>query len=662
MDKVLHWTGIRYRIVQLAILMLLGGIPAFAQVLISPTVPPVVNEGMSFRFTANVPVTWSCPGCAGTIGSDGTYQAPRSVTSHQSYGGYQLLPNDHIFNTRVDTLPVNPSSPVWIAGAGTAHVNYLPTFPVNYVNSSTPTQNIVFQYTPANNGLFSIPQYPFARIQSGWLSLPFGGWDRHFFAINTDTGVFQEMYNYYAAGANSGCGKCTSQSGVIYQNSSYALPANGSTNAAGTFIMPLTLRLQEWENAVATGGTINHALAMTLSNGYIQLRGKIWPATSTTSAGGGVVPYGARFRLKANYNISGFSPAAQVLLTQLKQYGLILTDGGLNWLVAIEYTRWPATYYNALNEIGGASLQPSNFEAVDESGLEVSALSGLTTGREKVVATSITNPAQTASQQVVLTGVTLTLPKDTFYIQVGAPPQQLVAYANGSSDTGVTWTMNPMVGTLTSGGLYTPPGSVGSVTTTTVTATSSANSTVSATMPLTVFPAGSIRIVNGQSKPYTDSHGNVWANNTGDDGGFIYDNGGTFPNVPDITLYKIAYNSYDSGGDMRFDIHVPDGTYQITVKKASQTCAPGELMSFESQGTVVYRDVDVYVLAGGCNLPHDFTLPATVTTGLLSFVVRTGSTSTYGANIEALEIDPGQSTPTETGPQPPSNLSIIHVK
>ena len=248
------------------------------------------------------------------------------------------------------------------------------------------------------------------------------------------------------------------------------------------------------------------------------------------------------------------------------------------------------------------------------------------------------------------------------YFQVGATPQQLVVYGNGSSNTGVAWTMNPPLGTLTNGGLYTPPGSVQQVTTTTVTATSLADPAVSATMRLTVFPGGSIRIVNGQPTPYTDSHGNVWANMTGDDGGFSYDNGGNFPNVPDITLYKISYNAYDSGGDMRFDFYVPNGSYNIIAKKSSQTCAPGESMSFEAQGVVAYRDADVFVLAGGCHQPHDFTLPATVTTGLLSFVIRTGSTSTYGANIEALEIDPGQGTTPPTSPIPPTGVSIMDVK
>ena len=40
---------------------------------------------------------------------------------------------------------------------------------------------------------------------------------------------------------------------------------------------------------------------------------------------------GARFRLKASYNISGYSPQAQVVLRAMQQYGLILADNGSNW-------------------------------------------------------------------------------------------------------------------------------------------------------------------------------------------------------------------------------------------------------------------------------------------------------------------------------------------
>jgi Malectin domain len=651
-------TKISYKIAIL--LMLLGGISASAQVVITPTTPPAVNAGSTFKFTANVAVTWSCPGCAGTIDADGTYHAPQSVASQQSYGGFQVLPNNHILNTRIDPLPVNSNSAAWIAGAGTIPVNYDPEFPINYVNGSTPRQNMVFFYTPGNNGSFQIPPYPTARIEGGWFVSPFSGIDRHLFAIDATNGTFQEMYNYYTAGAATAvesCASCTSQSGIRYSNSTYALPANGSTDAAGLYVMPLTLRLQELERAVATRGTINHALRFTLQNGYIKFNSFIWPATTTTSAGGGVVPYGARFRLKSSFKISGFSSIAQILLIQLQQYGIILADGGYGWQITTEYTKWPTAYKAAFDEIRLAGIGPSNFEAVDQTGLEVSASSGLTTTAETVVAARVDNPALSARQQVVLTGVTLNLPKDYLYIQAGTSAQQLTAFINGLSNVGVTWSMNPAVGSLTTSGLYTPPISVGSTTKTTVTATSAADRTVASTMTVSILPSGPIRIILGQTRPYTDTHGNVWQATTGEDSFHgPYDNGGSWPSIPDIFLYKVADFA---GNDMRFDITVPNGNYAITGKFAEteKVSAGYRLMNLEAQGQVVYPNVDIYSVAGGVNHPVDFTLPATVTNGSLSFVVRhvTGDFTL----ISALQIVPV--IKTSGRPAPSSNSNVVSV-
>ena len=644
-------------------LTLLVAIAAQAQVTITPTTPPVVNQASTFKFTANVPVVWSCPHCMGTIDPDGTYHAPQSVKSQQSYGGYQVLPNDHILNTRVDSLPVDPNSATWIAGAGTIPVNYLPSFPINYVDWSTPLQNMVFFYTPSNSGLFQIPPYPAVRIETGWFIPPFSGPDRHLFAIDKTNGTFQEIYNYYPAGAaaaQENCSACTSQSGLRYSNSSYALPAHGSTDAAGLYVMPLTLRLQELENAVQSGGTINHAVRFTLQNGYIKFNSFTWPATATTSAGGGVVPYGARFRLKSSFNIAGFSAIAQILLKQLQQYGIILADGGYGWQITIEDTRWPPAYRAAFSEIAAAKIAPSNFEAVDESSLEISASSGVTTAAETVVATDVANPAIVARQQVVLTGVTLNLPRDVLNVQAGAPPQQLACLINGSSDTSVVWTMSPSVGTLTSSGLYTPPTTVSSATTTNVTATSEADSMVAASLTLTVLPAGTIRLVLGQPKAYTDTNGNVWQAEVGDDSCRPYDNGGTWPNSADITLYKIACFSYN---DIRFDLTVPNGTYQITAKFAeTENVSVGyRLMDLEAQGQVIHSNVDIYSAAGGVNKPIDYTLPATVTNGSLSFVVR--HVKGDFALISALQIVPLSLTGDQNSgaPSPPLNLRVLEV-
>src|SRR6516165_679939 len=285
-------------------------------------------------------------------------------------------------------------------------------------------------------------------------------------------------------------------------------------------------------------------LRFTLPMGYCA-SSNVWPAT-TFATDGGTIPFGTRFRLKSSFDTSKFSPIAQILLTQLKQYGLILADGGTGWAVDVEYTKWPATIANALYEISFAKIAPSNFEVVDESGYMISSTSGETTSNREIVTFTRTSDNATASVDVVLTGVTVNFPHDLLQIQVGAPPLQLTALVNGASNTSVTWSMSPSVGTLSASGLYTPPTNISSPTTITVTATSVANPAVAASMTLNVFPAGPIRLVPGsvpgvynytmKPTPYADSSGNVWSS-LGDDGGYAND-GGTISGTSDSALYR----------------------------------------------------------------------------------------------------------------------------
>jgi hypothetical protein len=155
-------------------------------------------------------------------------------------------------------LPVNPNSATWIAGSGTHQVIYTEIAkPLNYTNGSTPTQSAVFYYTPANNGTFQIPAYPDVRIEGGWISAQTNqNSDHHLLTIDTTSGNMQDFYQWYAVGLNGRCSTCNSQSGLKYTTSSYSLPANGATDAAGMEITPLLLRVQEVERAIATGGTI----------------------------------------------------------------------------------------------------------------------------------------------------------------------------------------------------------------------------------------------------------------------------------------------------------------------------------------------------------------------------------------------------------------------
>jgi len=69
---------------------------------------------------------------------------------------------------------------------------------------------------------------------------------------------------------------------------------------------------------------------------------------------------GMRVRLKADFDISGYPPSAQVILRALKKYGMILADNGSDWYVSgAPDARWNDDELNTLKQLRGR-----NFEVV----------------------------------------------------------------------------------------------------------------------------------------------------------------------------------------------------------------------------------------------------------------------------------------------------------
>ncbi len=81
---------------------------------------------------------------------------------------------------------------------------------------------------------------------------------------------------------------------------------------------------------------------------------------------------GARFRLKASFNIAGYAADTQAVLRAMQHYGLILADNGSNWYFQGSASNsWDPTMIAQLK-----TIPASAFEAVDESSLMVNANSG----------------------------------------------------------------------------------------------------------------------------------------------------------------------------------------------------------------------------------------------------------------------------------------------
>jgi hypothetical protein len=111
-------------------------------------------------------------------------------------------------------------------------------------------------------------------------------------------------------------------------------------------------------------GAVNHALRFTVdcSADYY-----IWPARHIAPSGNCAtpVPFGARFRLNANYNMTGFSPHAKVILQAMKTYGIVNADNGSPWYVSgAPNENWDNDVLHELDVLTG-----SDFEAVDTSAL-----------------------------------------------------------------------------------------------------------------------------------------------------------------------------------------------------------------------------------------------------------------------------------------------------
>lgn len=115
-----------------------------------------------------------------------------------------------------------------------------------------------------------------------------------------------------------------------------------SADAAGLPVLPGVMRHEE-----VAAGVINHAIRMTLGDGGARGGWYKLPALATvndyTRDYDGTIPMGARVRLKASYDISGYSAAMQIILTALKTYGAIIADGGTGWSIQGDLdSRWPS--------------------------------------------------------------------------------------------------------------------------------------------------------------------------------------------------------------------------------------------------------------------------------------------------------------------------------
>jgi hypothetical protein len=75
-----------------------------------------------------------------------------------------------------------------------------------------------------------------------------------------------------------------------------------------------------------------------------------------------------------------------------------------------------------------------------------------------------------------------------------AQTQQFTAAVTGTTNTGVTWSMNPNIGTLSATGPYSAPAAISSSQTVTITAISVADPSKSATATVNLLPSAAVSV------------------------------------------------------------------------------------------------------------------------------------------------------------------------
>jgi len=137
-----------------------------------------------------------------------------------------------------------------------------------------------------------------------------------------------------------------------------------SADAAGLPIAPLLFTADELQ-----AGTIDHAIRFILPNPRMQAGVYVHPATHAGGPSGqGMPPYGARFRLRANYPLSSLPDnGTRTIARALQKYGMILADGGNIALTAASDRFTTAKWTSVLpsGSTGLAAIQVTDFEMID---------------------------------------------------------------------------------------------------------------------------------------------------------------------------------------------------------------------------------------------------------------------------------------------------------
>jgi hypothetical protein len=273
----------------------------------------------------------------------------------------QIFPPDNPWNEDISKRPVAPNSRNLIASVGAdkslaynldmafilvpSDQKRVPVRINQYPDESDPGPYPVPDNAPIEN--WPLNGQPLDTIQR------IGNGDRHMIVLDP---VNMTLFEFYTA-RKTAAGWVAAQASIFDLKSNKLRPDGWtSTDAAGLPILPSVVRYDELEH-----GKVTHAMRFTIRNSR---RAYVYPATHFASSKTDInLPrMGERFRLRQNFNITGFSPHTQALLMGLKKHGMFVADNGGDWRISVA----PDSRIKGLDEL--RRVKGRDFEVVQPTG------------------------------------------------------------------------------------------------------------------------------------------------------------------------------------------------------------------------------------------------------------------------------------------------------
>jgi hypothetical protein len=274
----------------------------------------------------------------------------------------QVFPPDNPWNEDISKLPVHDDSKKIIAKIG-ADKKIAWNFDMCFILVPPDQKKVPIKFMEGSDesdpGPYPIPDnapiedWPLdgSKLEDKQRAQEKG--DRHVMVVDPVNGMLYELFTARRtdAGWEAGCG-------AIFDLKSNKLRPDGwtSCDAAGLPIFPATVRFDELER-----GMVEHAMRFTVPK---TRRAYVYPATHFASRlkDDDLPRMGERFRLRADFDITGFSPHAQAILKGLKKYGMFVADNGGAWRISVA----PDSRIKGLDDL--RKLKGSDFEVIEPTG------------------------------------------------------------------------------------------------------------------------------------------------------------------------------------------------------------------------------------------------------------------------------------------------------